>query len=527
MTAPSAGAAEPLVTIILAVSNGWDETFRLLLALVGSTGDIPVETVVVDDGTTDETALALPRLPGLRVHRNERPLGLAVARRQGAAMARGRWIAVLPSRAAPGSGWLDRLLAGADAAAAPDLADPLPDGGLLVAAGPLRAPTGRGTAIAGPPPRFTVMVPSYNQAHYLPATLGSLRSQTLPDWEAVVVDDGSTDGTPQVLAAQAADDPRIRVFRKPNGGVATALNEALRRARGEWICWLSSDDLFEPDALAAFSRGMAEHPGCRFFHADFSYLVEETGQKAATVDDRHVPQRAFQVIRLLQDNCINGISVCVHRSVFDEVGAFDPRLRYGQDVDMWLRASARFPYVRLRHHVCITRVHREMGTAGFPQAGPYDVARACLEFLNTHAYPRLFPTLDLQCQDDAARAIEATLRVVVALDAHMYRGVGHVTALLDRLQEWFAGPCPPPLRPQIAAAVAPLADRLRAQGLPTRLATALDRLRTPTPAPFEYRPADPLALMRSRLLALEAVGDPEAPPLRRYLSMVDAAATVR
>jgi glycosyltransferase involved in cell wall biosynthesis len=108
-----------------------------------------------------------------------------------------------------------------------------------------------------------VLVPSYNQAHFLPETLDTLLAQTYPNWEALVVNDGSTDDTPAVLAGYAARDPRFRVFNKANGGVSTALNEGIRQARGEWICWLSSDDLYQADKLALRWTPSGQ-PGVRF-----------------------------------------------------------------------------------------------------------------------------------------------------------------------------------------------------------------------------------------------------------------------
>ena len=99
-------------------------------------------------------------------------------------------------------------------------------------------------------PIFSVLVPTYNQACFLPAALDSLLAQTVLEWEALVVDDGSTDGTREILERYAAGDKRIRVFRKHNGGTASALNKGLQHAVGEWVCWLSSDDLFKPDKLA-------------------------------------------------------------------------------------------------------------------------------------------------------------------------------------------------------------------------------------------------------------------------------------
>src|SRR5688500_18218683 len=121
-------------------------------------------------------------------------------------------------------------------------------------------------------PTFTVIVPTYNQAAYLGSALDSLLAQTNPDWEAVVVNDGSTDATAEVMTAYAERDPRIRIFHKKNGGTGSALNEGLRQAQGKWICWLSSDDLFDKRKLEAHQMYILQEPETSFFHTHFFVL---------------------------------------------------------------------------------------------------------------------------------------------------------------------------------------------------------------------------------------------------------------
>ena len=111
-------------------------------------------------------------------------------------------------------------------------------------------------------PQFSILVPTYNHADYLAEALDSLLAQTVRDWEAIVVNDGSTDHTAEVLARYTAKDPRIKAFAQPNGGTAAALNRALAEARGTWICWLSSDDIFTASGISLLCLLM----GCLFFN---------------------------------------------------------------------------------------------------------------------------------------------------------------------------------------------------------------------------------------------------------------------
>lgn len=103
-------------------------------------------------------------------------------------------------------------------------------------------------------PTVTTIVPLYNRAAMLADTLDSLLTQTFTDWEAVIVDDGSTDDGPEIATAYARRDPRFRVVRRPNGGVSAARNTGLDHARGEYIHFLDADDIIEPEAFTLLVR---------------------------------------------------------------------------------------------------------------------------------------------------------------------------------------------------------------------------------------------------------------------------------
>ena len=107
---------------------------------------------------------------------------------------------------------------------------------------------------------FSVIIPVFNSSARLRSCLDSLAAQTCSDWEAVCVDDGSTDMSPEILEEAARGDSRIRVLRKANGGVASARNLALEHVRGEWIVFLDADDALAPDAFSLLSRARAQVP---------------------------------------------------------------------------------------------------------------------------------------------------------------------------------------------------------------------------------------------------------------------------
>ena len=123
----------------------------------------------------------------------------------------------------------------------------------------------------------------FNAARWLPATLASVRKQTLTDWEHILVDDGSSDGSLKIAEAAADEDPRIRVVRvKRNGGSPQARNIALEAARGRFVAFLDADDLWLPDKLASCVGWMIEH-GYDFIYHDYRHISDDGLRMGALV----------------------------------------------------------------------------------------------------------------------------------------------------------------------------------------------------------------------------------------------------
>ena len=98
-------------------------------------------------------------------------------------------------------------------------------------------------------PEVSVVVPIYNVAEYLPKCIESILAQTYPDYELILVNDGSKDTSPEIAEDYAKKDSRIRVIHKPNGGLSDARNEGMKYASGKYISFIDSDDFIEPDML--------------------------------------------------------------------------------------------------------------------------------------------------------------------------------------------------------------------------------------------------------------------------------------
>ena len=112
------------------------------------------------------------------------------------------------------------------------------------------------------PPTVSVVMPVYNAKRYVAETVASVLAQTSGDFEFVIVDDGSTDGTDALLRRLAARDPRIRLNRRPNTGISGALNDGIAMARGEFVARMDADDLMLPERLARQIEFLRGHPDC-------------------------------------------------------------------------------------------------------------------------------------------------------------------------------------------------------------------------------------------------------------------------
>ncbi len=371
-------------------------------------------------------------------------------------------------------------------------------------------------------PFFSVLVPTYNQAKYLPSALDSLLAQTYPNWEALVVNDGSTDDTSKVMEQYAAKDRRIRLFHKENGGVASALNEGLRNAKGEWICWLSSDDLFVQTKLDIHVNAFNLYPDIKVFHTDH-FLLNEADQRifpSGLNVDAIIPEFRLQTLRFLQINYFNGISICIHRSVFGRVGFFNEKIRNGQDFDMWLRISALYRSQFLPQRTSTTRIHPSSGTGLSVEVGIFDSARSCLEFLNKYTFEKLFPSINKKDKDIYLYAIAQAINIVTNPSSYINR-CGYTQALIDRIREWVSHSCPKKLRNSLEEEFEQIDSAVQNSSLPEEIKAAISSLKGSTRTKFNYMPYDPLAEMNRYAERLEkACRYLEAGLIRKYLERI-------
>lgn len=205
-------------------------------------------------------------------------------------------------------------------------------------------------------PRVSVVIPFYN-CPYIEQALQSALNQSWQPHEIIVVDDGSTMHTDRITPYL----PHIHYLGKANGGTASALNHGIRHASGDYIVWLSSDDMFYRDKINNQVLFMDQNR-LLITYTNFNYINESTQLtelNAAAVFPSHLDYlRCF-----LQGNPINGCTVMFKRELFGAIGLFDESLPYTHDYDLWFKAILNgYPPVMLNQSLTAYRRHDGMGT---------------------------------------------------------------------------------------------------------------------------------------------------------------------
>lgn len=212
--------------------------------------------------------------------------------------------------------------------------------------------------------KISVVIPCYNAQQYIAAALRSVFDQAWPDLEVIVVDDGSSDGSAELVARQF---PAVKLLRQANQGVAAARNAGIEFARGEWLAFLDADDIWLSGKLRAQWEILLANPEVRMAYTAWQVWASARpepepaflAELLASADDaqRWAGACGWIYPELLLDCAVWTSTVMVHRSLFDEVGTFDPALRIGEDWDLWLRASRVTPIVRVARPYALYRMH--------------------------------------------------------------------------------------------------------------------------------------------------------------------------
>ena len=184
------------------------------------------------------------------------------------------------------------------------------------------------------PPFISVIIPTFNRLELLKETVESVRLQTYRDFEIIVVNDGSSDGTAEWLAAQTD----LRVLEQDNQGIATSRNNGAGMARGRWLAFLDHDDLWAPEKLEVQAKFVAANPDVGLVAARHVRLGKRYAgaRRAAWI-------KGDLLVKEFAESFIHTSSVMIRKEVFREIKGFPPSYRFADEFDVWLKIAAAYP----------------------------------------------------------------------------------------------------------------------------------------------------------------------------------------
>jgi len=289
-----------------------------------------------------------------------------------------------------------------------------------------------------PEPLVSIILPTYNGSRYLPEAIESCLRQSYENWELIVVDDCSSDVTPEIIASYVERDRRIRTIRHPsNQKLPASLNTGHAAARGSYLTWISDDNRFLPPAIEEMTRFLEERPTVGVVYAD-CVLIDDTGQYLRDFPAQPASRLAY----------MNALRACFlyRRSVYETLGGYDPELFLAEDYEYWLRAYRQFELAPFHKILYEYRWHDQSLTKSVNRSA----VRASIE----RALRRHLPHLRNSSRQDLARGwtvcaanaarrgdfIQATRSYVRALRTAPGPSLSYVgKKLLERLKHHHAG----------------------------------------------------------------------------------------
>lgn len=216
-------------------------------------------------------------------------------------------------------------------------------------------------------PLVSVIIPSYNCEPYIRQTITSVLDQSMKDLELIVVDDGSSDNTCQ-LVQQFGE--RVRLIRQQNARVCAARNRGIREARGQYLCFMDHDDAWFPHKLEVQLKTLQQYPQaaavcsnfiCWYPDAQGVYPAIDSFKLSEDLLATDPEQSGWIYHRLLLDCCMLTSSTMIRAKVFEHCSAFDESLPYSEDWDLWIRLSRDYPLIKLAAPTTLYRQHPAQG----------------------------------------------------------------------------------------------------------------------------------------------------------------------
>jgi teichuronic acid biosynthesis glycosyltransferase TuaG len=230
----------------------------------------------------------------------------------------------------------------------------------------------------------SVVIPAFNSELYITECIDSVLNQTYQNFEIIIIDDGSTDSTVNIVSEYKSD--KIRFFHQKNSGSGAARNHGVMQALGNWIAFIDADDIWLPDKLQKqlkhCSNQVWSHTDL-FFHGNTYPKYTKTTE----LTSKHF---GFILKHLLVENSIGTSSVIINKEIFQEFGGFNTDLRALQDWDLWLRIAEKYEICYLDEPLVYYRVHSNSTSRNVRKTLPYHL------YLIDHAFSQQGPARNMQ-----------------------------------------------------------------------------------------------------------------------------------
>ncbi len=229
-------------------------------------------------------------------------------------------------------------------------------------------------------PKVSIVIPVYNGTDFLSQAIDSALAQNYSNTEILVVNDGSDDGGETERIALSYGD-KIRYFAKENGGVASALNVAIREMKGEYFSWLSHDDLYYSDKITSQIRALSGmNVQKTILYGDYGVFSENPKRiRAFTLPD--VPPANFRYF-ITVNNTFHGCTLLIPRSAFIECGFFNEKLCTTQDYDLWFRMAEKYNFVHIPKLLVKSRQHAAQGSVTMKSTALLECNQLFYKFIN-------------------------------------------------------------------------------------------------------------------------------------------------
>ena len=281
----------------------------------------------------------------------------------------------------------------------------------------------------GQGPRFSVLMAAYNRADLIHTAIDSVLAQDFDDFELVIVDDGSTDATPEVV--RGYPDPRIRYFQKPeNEGRAPTRNRAVAEARGEFVLWMADDDLIAPGVLTLYDRVLREHPGVDVVYGNLQLFDHDTGADIEVFEPNDWTGRDDELVGgELYGSCVPDGGTVTRREVYARVdhGPYDDEFVRAQDYELWTRIVGKARFRKIDQIVYRYRKHAGGTSWGQFVDLSYE-SKIIRRHVARHSLPTLFPKFDWR-----NRSAEAAARLHIARNLRRYEDPDNAARFVEAI----------------------------------------------------------------------------------------------